>query len=85
MQNLYSILMFVVIFAFMYFLIIRPQNKRNRELKLLQDSLKPGDNVVTFAGIYGEIVEIGTATVVLRIAPKTEIKLERVAIKGLAA
>lgn len=61
----------------MYFLIIRPQNKRNRELKLLQDSLKPGDSVVAFAGIHGEIVEIGTSTVILRIAQKTEIKLER--------
>ncbi len=85
MQNMYSIIMFVVLFAFMYFFMIRPQNKRNKELRLLQDSLKPGDSVVTFSGIYGEIVEVGTATLVLRIAPKTEIKIDRQAVRGLVA
>ncbi|MDO4813947.1 MAG: preprotein translocase subunit YajC [Gemella sp.] len=84
-QNLYSIFMFALIFGFMYFFIIRPQNKRNKELKLLQDSLKAGDNVVTFSGIYGEIVEVGTATVTLRIAPKTEVKVDRNAIRSLVA
>ncbi|MBF0846556.1 preprotein translocase subunit YajC, partial [Streptococcus danieliae] len=72
-------------FGSMYFFIIRPQNKRNKELKLLQDSLKSGDNVVTFSGIYGEIVEVGTATITLRIAPKTEVKMDRNAIKSLVA
>ncbi|MBF0713933.1 preprotein translocase subunit YajC [Gemella sp. GH3] len=85
MQGMYSIIMMVVLFAFMYFFMIRPQNKRNKELKMLQDSLKVGDNVVTFSGIYGEIAEIGTATIMLRIAPKTEIKVDRNAIRGLVA
>lgn len=85
MQGMYSIIMMIVLFAFMYFFMIRPQNKRNKELKMLQDSLKVGDNVVTFAGLYGEIAEIGTATVMLRIAPKTEIKVDRSAIRGLVA
>lgn len=85
MQNLYSIGMFILIFAFMYFFMIRPQNKRNKELQLLQDSLKAGDQVVTFSGIHGEIVEVGTSTIVLRIAPKTEIKIERAAVRGLVA
>lgn len=83
MQNLYSIIMFVAIMAFMYFFMIRPQNKRNKELKLLQDSLKVGDKIVTFSGLYGEIVELGTATLIIRIAPKTEIKIDRHAIRGL--
>lgn len=84
-SNLYSIIMLVVLFAFMYFFMIRPQNKRNKELKMLQDSLKEGDNVVTFSGMYGEIVELGTATIVLRIAPKTDIKVDRHSIRGLVA
>ena len=85
MQNIYNIVIFIGIFALMYFFVIRPQNKRNKELKLLQESLKVVDKVVTFAGIYGEIVEIGTSTVILKISQKTEIKLERVAIRGLAS
>ena len=79
-----NILMIVFLFGFMYFMIIRPQSKRNKELKLLQDSLKEGDRIVTFAGIYGDIVEVGTVTVEVRIAPKVEIELDRNAIRSLA-
>lgn len=85
MQNYYSIIMFVVLMAFMYFVMIRPQNKRNKELKLLQDSLKVGDSVVTFSGIYGEIVEVGTATLIIRIAPKTDIKIDRQVVRGIVS
>ena len=79
-----NILMIVFLFGFMYFMIIRPQSKRNKELKLLQDSLKEGDRIVTFAGIYGDIVEVGTVTVKVRISPKVEIELDRNAIRSLA-
>jgi len=77
--------MIVFLFGFMYFMIIRPQSKRNKELKLLQDSLKEGDRIVTFAGIYGDIVEVGTVTVKVRIAPKVEIEIDRNAIRSLVA
>ena len=80
-----NILMIVFLFGFMYFMIIRPQSKRNKELKLLQDSLKEGDKIVTFAGIYGDIVEVGTVTVKVRIAPKVEIEIDRNAIRSLVA
>ena len=80
-----NIIMIVVLFAFMYFMIIRPQSKRNKELKLLQDSLKEGDRIVTFAWIYWDIVEVGTVTVKVRIAPKVEIELDRNAIRSLVA
>ena len=80
-----NIIMIVVLFAFMYFMIIRPQSKRNKELKLLQDSLKEGDRIVTFAGIYGDVVEVGTVTVKVRIAPKVEIEIDRNAIRSLVA
>ena len=80
-----NLIMIVVRFAFMYFMIIRPQSKRNKELKLLQDSLKEGDRIVTFAGIYGDIVEVGTVTVKVRIAPKVEIELDRNSIRSLVA
>ena len=86
MQGSYiNIIMIVFLFGFMYFMIIRPQSKRNKELKLLQDSLKEGDRIVTFAGIYGDIVEVGTLTVKVRIAPKVEIEIDRNAIRSLVA
>ena len=86
MQGSYiNIIMIVFLFGFMYFMIIRPQSKRNKELKLLQNSLKEGDRIVTFAGIYGDIVEVGTVTVKVRIAPKVEIEIDRNAIRSLVA
>ena len=86
MQGSYiNIIMIVFLFGFMYFMIIRPQSKRNKELKLLQDSLKEGDRIVTFAGIYGDIVEVGTVTVKIRIAPKVEIEVDRNSIRSLVA
>ena len=86
MQGSYiNIIMIVFLFGFMYFMIIRPQSKRNKELKLLQDSLKEGDRIVTFAGIYGDIVDVGTVTVKVRIAPKVEIEIDRNAIRSLVA
>ena len=86
MQGSYiNIIMIVFLFGFMYFMIIRQQSKRNKELKLLQDSLKEGDRIVTFAGIYGDIVEVGTVTVKVRIAPKVEIEIDRNAIRSLVA
>ena len=86
MQGSYiNIIIIVFLFVFMYFMIIRPQSKRNKELKLLQDSLKEGDRIVTFAGIYGDIVEVGTVTVKVRIAPKVEIEIDRNAIRSLVA
>ena len=86
MQGSYiNIIMIVFLFGFMYFMIIRPQSKRNKELKLLQGSLKEGDRIVTFAGIYGDIVEVGTVTVKVRIAPKVEIELDRNSIRSLVA
>ena len=86
MQGSYiNIIMIVFLFGFMYFMITRPQSRRNKDLKLLQDSLKEGDRIVTFAGIYGDIVEVGTVTVKVRIAPKVEIEIDRNAIRSLVA
>ena len=80
-----NLIMIVVLIAVMYFLVFRPQQKRNKELQQLQNSLKEGDRVVTFAGIYGDIVEVGTATVKIRIAPKVEIEIDRQAIRSIVA
>ena len=49
---------FIAVFAIMYFLIIRPQNKRAKEMKAMIDSLKKGDRVVTSGGLIGQITKI---------------------------
>ena len=55
-----SILMMVAIFAIFYFFMIRPQQKKQKEIRKFRDALKVGDRVITAGGIYGK--EIGRAS-----------------------
>ena len=81
-----SLLPFVLIFGIFYLLVIRPQQKRQRqaqqEREELLGALKPGDKVVTSGGIYGTIVAVRDDTVTLRIADKVSIEVMRSAIAG---
>jgi len=73
-----------LIIGVFYFMIIRPQRKRDKQLKELLAALKVGDNVVTIGGVLGSICTIKDDTVTLEVgADKTRIKFERSAIKGL--
>ncbi len=74
------IIMMVVIFAIFYFLMIRPQQKKQKELKALLDNLAYGDLVITTGGIHGKITGLADAVVTLEIADKVRIKISRSAI-----
>ncbi len=76
-QTLITIgLMFVIV----YFVVIRPANQQKKTLKELQDSLKPGDKVVTTGGIYGIVREVQDKTVKLEIAANTVVKIATASI-----
>jgi len=75
-----SFLPFILIFVIFYFLMIRPQQKKAKEMRGMLDSLKKGDKVVTNAGIYGVIESVEETTVHLKIAENVRIKLSRNAI-----
>ena len=62
------IFMFVIIIAIMYFMMIRPQRKRQKEIENFRRGLQPGVEVVTSGGIYGKIKEVNNGVVVLEIA-----------------
>ena len=66
----------------MYFLMIRPQQRRNREVQRMQSTLGPGDEIMTSSGIYGEVLDIDETegTVTLEIAPEVSIKIARGAV-----
>ncbi|NLK64168.1 MAG: preprotein translocase subunit YajC, partial [Tissierellia bacterium] len=64
-QEYSGILMLVVFFAIMYFTIIRPQKKREKETKAMRDSLATGDEVITIGGIHGKVVKINDEIVTL--------------------
>jgi preprotein translocase subunit YajC len=87
--SLVQLLPFILIFVIFYFLLIRPQQKKQRlaqqEREALLKALKPGDKVITTGGIYGTIVAVREKddTVQLRIAQSVSVEAERSAIARL--
>ena len=71
------IVMMVLIFVVMYFFMIRPQRKQQKELQNFRDSLKKGDKVVTVGGIYGEIAEVQEKTVLLRVDGEVKLRVDK--------
>lgn len=70
--------------AIMYFLIIRPQQKKVKEQADLISNLKAGDEVVTNGGIIGKVKSVADAFVTLEVASNTAIKVTKSSISGLA-
>ena len=71
-----SILMIVAMFAIMYFLIIRPQQKKQEEIKKFRASLKVGSKVVTAGGIHGVIRELDATCATVEIAQNVKVKID---------
>ncbi|NLL47117.1 MAG: preprotein translocase subunit YajC [Firmicutes bacterium] len=67
----------LIVGVLFYFMIIRPQQKQQKERKAMLDSLKKGDRIVTVGGIYGELVALKEDYVTLKVADKVEIKVAR--------
>ena len=61
----YTILMLIVMVAIMYFLMIRPENKRKKKAQEMRDNLKKGDIVTTIGGIVGKIVAVNPDTIII--------------------
>jgi preprotein translocase subunit YajC len=74
------LVLLLAMFGFMYFLLIRPQRQQQRRHAELLGSLKPGDEVVTAGGIYGEVVELDAERVMLEIDEDVRIAVARRAI-----
>ncbi|HHV19326.1 MAG TPA: preprotein translocase subunit YajC [Thermoanaerobacterales bacterium] len=70
----------IVIFAIFYFLIIRPQQKREKDRRNMLSSLKEGDDILTIGGIYGRILNLKEDLVTLDVGDKIKIKVTRSAI-----
>lgn len=76
-SNLSGILMMVGIFVVFYFFMIRPQQKRQKEIKKQREAMKTGDKVVTSGGIYGKVKEVNETTVLVEIADNVRIKVDK--------
>lgn len=72
-----TLILFGLIFVIFYFMIIRPQQKRQKERQKMLDAVEKGDKVVTSGGIHGTIVGMEEKTVLVQIADNVKVKVDR--------
>ena len=82
-DSLLTFLPMVAIFVVFYFLLIRPQQKKQKEARAMLDSLNKGDEVVTAGGVVGRISKLSDQYATIEIAPNTEMVVQRGAISQL--
>lgn len=75
----------VLMFVVLYFLLIRPQQKRQKQRNTMLNALQKGDKVVTIGGLHGTIVELTDDTVVLRVNDVTKLTFERSAVNAVSS
>ncbi|MBD5202798.1 MAG: preprotein translocase subunit YajC [Bacteroides sp.] len=72
-----NLILIVVLIAIFYFFMIRPQTKRQNEIKKFREGLKPGDNVVTAGGIYGKIKKVQDTTFVVEVTSGVSLTIDK--------
>lgn len=72
-----SIIMIIALIAIFYFFMIRPQQKRQKEIRKFRESLGKGDSVVTAGGIYGKIRDIADTYFIIEIADGVRIRIDK--------
>ena len=84
MEGYGSLIALVVLFAVMYFLMIRPQNKKDKQIKEMRGSLQVGDEIITIGGICGKIVKTKDETIVIQVgADKVKFEMMRWAVSSV--
>ena len=81
---LVQMLPLVLIFVVFYFLLIRPQQQRAKELRTMIDNLKRNDEVIMVGGLYGKVVALNDKVLTLEIAPNVRVRVERAQVSSLA-
>jgi len=76
-------LLIILAFGFLYFVVVRPQRRRQVEQQRMLSEVGVGEQIVTAGGIYGEVTGVGDDDVTIRIAPEVEVRLARRAIAGV--
>ncbi len=75
-----SLIMFGMIFAVMYFFMIRPQIKKQKKEREYRSALQKGDKVITIGGVHGKIIDIKENTVTIEVHGGTTLKVEKSAV-----
>lgn len=80
-QLIISLVYIVALFAIFYFLFVRPQKKKDKELKEMRDSLNVGDTIVTIGGIVANVAKIEEDTIIIEVGPsRTKMPIQKWAI-----
>jgi preprotein translocase subunit YajC len=77
------LIIIVVLFAVMWLFLVRPQRRRQVDQARMQDTLAPGDEILTAGGIHGTVLELDDEIVKVEIAPNTVIRLDRRAVAAV--
>lgn len=75
-----GMIMIVAMIVIFYFFMIRPQSKKQKELRKQRESMKKGDKVVTAGGIHGRIKDLNETIVVLEVAPGVSFKVDKASV-----
>jgi len=78
-----TVLMFAAVFAIFYFMIIRPQNKKQKAMEKMISEIKKGDKVVTIGGIHGTVHAVRDKTVVLKVDDQARLEFSKSAIASV--
>jgi len=84
-QMVSTIVTFGLVFVIFYFLIIRPQNKKQKEAQKMIAAMKKGDKVVTAGGIHATVASVKESTVILRVDDNTKIEFSKSAVTAVTA
>lgn len=79
-SSLMSMLPLVLMFVVLYFIMIRPQMKKQKEHRAMIDALAKGDEVVTTGGMLGRVTALGDSQLTVQVAPGVEVQMQRGAV-----
>lgn len=83
MEQLMQFSPLIILVLLMYFMVIRPQQKQQRDRRAMLDSVKVGDKIVTIGGFHGTVAAMDDTTVRLRLAEGLEVTINRSAVGGI--
>ena len=78
--GLSGMLMIVAMIVIFYFFMIRPQSKKQKEIKKARDAMQNGDKVITAGGIHGKIKDISENTILIEVAPGVSLKVDKTSV-----
>jgi preprotein translocase subunit YajC len=79
------LIMMILMVAVMYFFMIRPQQKKQKDLQKAREAMKVGDKVVSAGGIHGRIKEVGDTWLLVEVAPEVKMKFEKTSVFASSA